>query len=75
MSIYYNSNLTMKDVRGKFINYTKLVDEFDRDNNFIRKRIDTILPSTGINDVHRKYRNCATFKTNGNIKIREMKDM
>ena len=75
MSIDYNSNLIMKDIRGKFVNYTKLIDEFDRDNNFIRKRIDTILPSTGISDVHRKYQDCATFKTNGNIKIREMKDM
>ena len=75
MSIYFNHDLTMKDVRGKFVSYTKLVDEFDRDNNFIRKRVETILPSTGISDVHRKYQDCATFKTNGNIKIREMRDM
>ena len=43
MSIYFNHDLTMKDVRGKFVSYTKLVDEFDRDNNFIRKRVETIL--------------------------------
>ena len=75
MSIDFNGDLTMKDVRGKFVNYTKLEDEFDKDNNFIRKRTNTILPSTGISDVHRKYQDCATFKTNGNIKIREMRDM
>ena len=75
MSINFKPELTIKDIRGKFVNYTLFVDEFDRNNNFIRKRINTILPSTGINDVHRKYQDCATFKTNGNIKIREMRDM
>ena len=41
----------------------------------MRTKSITNRPSTGINEIHRKYQNCATFKTNGNIKVREMQDM
>ena len=34
-----------------------------------------MVSGTGISGVHSKYQNCATFKTNGNIKVKEMKDM
>ena len=67
--------LTFGETRGKVINYTRLDEEFDKINNLRKITSRTILSSTGINDVHRRYQNCATFKTNGNIKVREMRDM
>lgn len=73
--INFRHDLTMKEARGKIINYTLLDTEFDKDNMIKMVRGRSILNSTGINDVHSKYQNCATFKTNGNLKVREMKDM
>ena len=76
ISITYRPDLTLKEVRGKIINYTLIESEFDKDKKrIVGARGKNILQSTGIGDVHKKYQNCATFKTNGNIKIREMKDM
>jgi hypothetical protein len=75
ISIRYRPDLLMGDVRGKIINYTTLIEEFDARENMIVTKTRNIMASTGINDVHRKYQNCATFKTNGNIKVREMQDM
>jgi 1-phosphatidylinositol phosphodiesterase len=75
ISINYRPGLTFGETRGKVINYTRLDEEFDKINNLRKITSKTILSSTGINDVHRRYQNCATFKTNGNIKVREMRDM
>ena len=73
--INYKTGLTLGETRGKVINYTRLEEEFDKIRNSRRVVSRTILNSTGINDVHSRYQNCATFKTNGNIKVREMRDM
>ena len=75
ISIRYKSDLLMGEVRGKVINYTSIIEEFDSTDQMMRTKTRTNLPSTGINEVHKKYQNCATFKTNGNIKVREMQDM
>ena len=65
----------MGEVRGKIINYTNLIEENDSKNNRRIIKSTNIVPSTGIGEVHKKYENCSTFKINGNIKVREMKDM
>ena len=75
MSIKYKTDLTLGEVRGKVVNYTILRDEYDNKNVLKRTISQTLVSGTGISGVHSKYQNCATFKTNGNIKVKEMKDM
>ena len=75
ISIKYKKELTIGDIRGKIIHYTYLKDEFDNNKNITRTRSRNLISGTGINKIHSKYENCATFKINGNIKVREMKDM
>jgi ABC-type phosphate transport system ATPase subunit len=74
MSIKYKTDLTLGEVRGKVVNYTILRDEYDNKNVLKRTISQTLVSGTGISGVHAKYQNCATFKTNGNIKVKEMKE-
>lgn len=74
--INYHSDLTLGEVRGKIINLTVLQEEIDKKE--INKKIITSfnnIKGTGIDEVHFKYRNYATFKVNGILKIQELKDM
>lgn len=73
--INYRPDLIMREVRGKIINYTILQNELDHQSKIMRPISKSILGSTGINEVHSRYQSCSTFKTNGNLKVREMKDM
>ena len=75
ISIKFKPTLTMGEARGKVISYTKLIEENDLINNRRIIKSTDIIPSIGIGEVHKKYANCSTFKINGNIKVKEMKDM
>ena len=75
ITINYKQGLTLGETRGKIINYTRLEDEIDKNRNTKLVRSRTLMHLTGINEVHKKYQDCETFKTNGNIKVREMRDM
>ena len=74
-SIKFKPDLTIGDIRGKIVHYTYLKEEYDKNLNRMRTRSIDVIPNTGISKVHAKYETCAKHKINGNIKVREMKDM
>lgn len=73
IAIKYNENLLLGDARGKIIILTEYINEGNIKGSQPINR-DLII-GTGIDDVHKRYYNCKTFKINGNAKVLEMKDM
>ena len=73
----YDHNLILGDSRGKII----LLTYFHHKND--EKRINTVVDycnynlgyGTGIEEVHKKYRNYRPFKVNAYLKIHEVKDI
>ena len=75
-AVEYNPDLILGNVRGKFVYFTNMREEPDKKD--INKKLicsKNLINGTGIGEVHKKYKDYATFKVNGNLKIQEMKDM
>ena len=75
MYINFHHDLCLGESRGKVVNITYLLHEFDRKRlNIINFKSSNIC-GTGIEEVHKKYKKYSAFKVDGNLKIQEIKDM
>lgn len=72
ISIPFNDQLTIGQVRGKVVSLYSKIKEIDTNSfpTYIRT-----YHATGIDCVHSKYFKYQSFKVNGNVKIREMQEM
>ena len=75
ISLNYDPNYTLGQVRGKIINDTYLHEENNLELKKTIVRSLSRIRGVGIDDVHKKYHKCKTFQVCGTLKIKEMRDM
>ena len=75
ISVEFNTKLTLGEARGKIINTTYLYEEVHKKRKIIRTRSKSVISGTGIDSIHKKYSKHEAYKIDGNLKVREMKDM
>ena len=76
ISIKYNNNLTLGDVRGKIIYTTYKTEKLSSDGNPIYNT--GIQDGTGLEEIHRKsvmIQNYKTFEVGGKLKVEEVKEL
>lgn len=74
IAIKYNNDITLGEARGKIIYITEYIDS-QKDIKDFKPINKDLIDGTGIDNVHKAYYNCETFKINGASKVLEMKDM
>ena len=76
ISIKYNNNLTLGDVRGKIVYTTYKTDKIDSEGNPIYNK--GIEGGTGLEEIHQRFvsdKNYSTFEVGGKLKVEEMKEL
>lgn len=73
MRVKYNRYLILGDIRGKIVHDFYKTDKYDEEGRPIYHR--GIDGGSGIEEIHRKYADYECYKVDGELKVKELKDL